>query len=139
MQVKTRTLQNFIGGKFVDSEGETIDIINPSTGEGFAQAPLSTQAEIDAAFKAAADAFPGWRDRTPSERSLALLKIADSISANAERLVQIESENTGQPFELTMSEEIPPSVDQVRFFAGAARILECRSAGGDMAEHTTTF
>ena len=137
MQVKTRTLQNFIGGKFVDSEGETLDIINPSTGEVFAQAPISTKAEIDAAFKAAADAFPGWRDATPSERSLALLRIADSISANAERLVEIESENTGKPFELTMSEEIPPSVDQVRFFAGAARNLEGRSAGEYMAGHTS--
>src|ERR1700682_2427015 len=137
VQVKTRTLQNFIGGKFVDSEGETLDIINPSTGEVFAQAPVSTPAEIDAAFKAAADAFPGWRDATPSQRSLALLGIADSISANAERLVEIESENTGKPFELTMSEEIPPSVDQVRFFAGAARILEGRSAGEYMAGHTS--
>src|ERR1700730_2126473 len=137
MQVKTRTLQNFIGGKFVDSEGETLDIINPSTGEVFAQAPVSTTAEIDAAFKAAADAFPGWRDATPSQRSLALLGIADSISANAERLVEIESENTGKPFELTMSEEIPPSVDQIRFFAGAARILEGRSAGEYMAGHTS--
>src|ERR1700730_4926418 len=137
MQVKTRTLQNFIGGKFVDSEGETLDIINPSTGEVYASAPISTKAEIDAAFKAATAAFPGWRDVTPSERSLALLRIADSISANAERLVEIESENTGKPFELTMSEEIPPSVDQVRFFAGAARTLEGRSAGEYMAGHTS--
>src|SRR6202022_3460435 len=137
VQVKTRTLQNFIGGKFVDSEGETLDIINPSTGEVFAQAPVSTTAEIDAAFKAAADAFPGWRDATPSQRSLALLGIADSISANAERLVGIESENTGKPFELTMSEEIPPSVDQIRFFAGAARVLEGRSAGEYLKDHTS--
>jgi betaine-aldehyde dehydrogenase len=137
VQVKTRTLQNFIGGKFVDSEGETLDLINPSTGEVFAQAPISTPTEIDAAFKAAADAFPGWRDATPSQRSLALLGIADSISANAERLVEIESENTGKPFELTMSEEIPPSIDQIRFFAGAARILEGRSAGEYMAGHTS--
>jgi betaine-aldehyde dehydrogenase len=137
VQVKTRTLQNFIGGKFVDSEGEAMDLVNPSTGEVFAQAPVSTSAEIDAAFKAAADAFPGWRDATPSQRSLALLGIATSVSANAERLVEIESENTGKPFELTMSEEIPPSVDQIRFFAGAARILEGRSAGEYMAGHTS--
>ena len=137
MQVKTRTLQNFIGGKFVDSEGEPMDLVNPSTGEVFAQAPISTDKEIDAAFKAAADAFPGWRDATPSERSLALLRIADTISKNAERLVQVESENTGKPIELTMSEEIPPAVDQVRFFAGAARILEGRSAGEYMAGHTS--
>ena len=137
MQVKTRTLQNFIGGKFADSEGETIDLINPSTGEVFAQAPVSTPAEIDAAFKAASDAFPEWRDATPSERSLALLRIADSIEKNAARLVEVESENTGKPIELTLSEEVPPAVDQVRFFAGAARILEGRSAGEYMKGHTS--
>jgi betaine-aldehyde dehydrogenase len=137
VQVKTRTLQNFIGGKSVDSEGETIDLINPSTGEVFAQAPVSTPAEIDAAFKAASDAFPEWRDATPSERSLALLRIADSIEKNAERLVAVESENTGKPIELTLSEEVPPAVDQVRFFAGAARILEGRSAGEYMKGHTS--
>jgi len=110
MQVKTRTLQNFIGGKFADSEGEAMDLINPSTGEVFAQAPISTDKEIDAAFKAAATAFPGWRDATPSERSLALLRIAESIEANARKLVEVESENTGKPLELTLSEEIhPPS------------------------------
>jgi len=137
MQVKTRTLQNFIGGKFADSEGEAMDLINPSTGEVFAQAPISTDKEIDAAFKAAAAAFPGWRDATPSERSLALLRIAESIEANARKLVEVESENTGKPLELTLSEEIPPAVDQVRFFAGAARILEGRSAGEYMAGHTS--
>ncbi len=137
MQVKTRTLQNFIGGKPVDSEGETIDLINPSTGEVFAQAPVSTPAEIDAAFKAASDAFPEWRDATPSERSLALLRIADSIEKNAQRLVEVESENTGKPIELTLSEEVPPAVDQVHFFAGAARILEGRSAGEYMKGHTS--
>jgi betaine-aldehyde dehydrogenase len=137
VQVKTRTLQNFIGGKFVDSEGETIDLINPSTGEVFAQAPVSMPAEIDVAFKAASDAFPEWRDATPSERSLALLRIADSIEKNAERLVEVESENTGKPIELTLSEEVPPAVDQVRFFAGAARILEGKSAGEYMKGHTS--
>src|SRR3982074_347744 len=95
VQVKTRTLQNFIGGRFVDSEGETIDLINPSTGEVFAQAPVSTPAEIDAAFKAASDAFPEWRDATPSQRSLALLRIADSIEKNAERLGEGECEKNG--------------------------------------------
>src|SRR3982074_39251 len=137
VQVKTRTLQNFIGGKFVDSEGETIDLINPSTGEVFAQAPVSTPAEVDAAFQAASDAFPEWRDATPSERSLALLRIADSIEKNAQKLVDVESENTGKPIELTLSEEVPPAVDQVRFFAGAARILQGTSAGEYMKGHTS--
>jgi betaine-aldehyde dehydrogenase len=137
VQVKTRTLQNFVGGKFVDSDGELADLVNPSTGEVFAQAPISTPADIDAAFKAASDAFPGWRDATPSERSRALLRIADALEAHARQLVEIESENTGKPIELTLSEEVPPAMDQVRFFAGAARILEGRSAGEYMAGHTS--
>jgi len=80
-------------------------------------------------MKAASDAFPGWRDSTPSERQRALLKIADAIEARADEFVNLESENCGKPKSLTASEEMPPMVDQIRFFAGAARNLEGRSAG----------
>ena len=82
-------------------------------------------------------AFGGWRDATPSERSLALLRIADAIEGRAEELVAAESENTGKPFGLTMSEEIPPMADQIRFFARAARMLEGRSAGEYMTGFTS--
>ena len=82
-------------------------------------------------------AFEGWRDATPSERSLALFRIADAIEARAEELVDAECENTGKPKALTMSEEIPPMVDQIRFFAGAARLLEGRSAGEYMTGFTS--
>src|ERR1019366_7294338 len=81
----------------------------------------------------AAAAFEGWRDATPAERSLALLRIADSIEAKAQQLVAVEAQNTGKPIALTLSEEIPPMVDQIRFFAGAARMLEGRSAGKSLA------
>ena len=131
-------LQNFVGGNFVDAKsGKSSEIIDPSTGEAFALAPLSGDEDVDAAFSAAAEAFPGWRDTTPSQRSLALFRIADALEANAEKLVRAESQNTGKPFGLTMSEEIPPMVDQIRFFAGAARVLEGRSAGEYMAGHTS--
>ncbi len=131
-------LENFVGGKKVPAKsGETTDIINPSTGEVYARAPLSGQGDIDAAFEAAADAFPGWRDATPSERSLALLRIADAMASHAEELVRVESENTGKPIGLTLSEEVPPMVDQIRFFAAAARTPEGRSAGEYMANHTS--
>ncbi len=133
-----KKLQNFINGKVVDSaSGETTTLINPSTGEAFATAPNSNSADIDKAMKAAADAFPVWRDSTPSERQRALLKIADAIEARAEEFVDIESENCGKPKSLTASEEMPPMVDQIRFFAGAARNLEGRSAGEYMKGMTS--
>ena len=124
------TLQNYINGAFVASSStETTTIINPSTGEAFATAPKSNKADVDAAMKAAADAFESWKDTTPSERQLALLKIADLIEQNAEELIAAECQNTGKPKYLMASEEIPPAVDQIRFFAGAARNLEGKSAG----------
>jgi betaine-aldehyde dehydrogenase len=131
-------LRNFVGGQETDFDyDKRLDLINPSTGEVFATAPISSEAEVTAAFAAASDAFEGWRDKTPSERSLALLRIADTLEAHAEQLVQAECENTGKPIGLTMSEEIPPMIDQIRFFAGAARMLEGRSAGEYMSGFTS--
>ena len=131
-------LQNFIGGQWTDlSYDKRADLIDPSTGEVFATAPISGPAEIDAAFASAAEAFPGWRDSTPAERSLALLRIADALEARADQFVKAESQNTGKPLALTASEEIPPMVDQIRFFAGAARMLEGRSAGEYMSGFTS--
>ena len=106
-------LANFINGKSVDSaSGETTSIINPSTGQAYASAPKSNSADIDSAFKAASDAFPGWRDSTPSQRQLALIRIADAIESKQGELIEIESQNTGKPVSLVTSEEIPPMVDQ---------------------------
>jgi betaine-aldehyde dehydrogenase len=131
-------LRNFIGGQETDfAYDKRADLIDPSTGEVFATAPISSEAEVTAAFAAATDAFEGWRDATPSERSLALLRIADTIESKAEQLVAVESQNTGKPVALTLSEEIPPMVDQIRFFAGAARMLEGRSAGEYMSGFTS--
>ncbi len=131
-------LRDFIGGQETDfSYDKRADLIDPSTGEVFATAPISSEAEVTAAFAAATDAFEGWRDATPSERSLALLRIADTIESKAEQLVAVECQNTGKPVALTLSEEIPPMVDQIRFFAGAARMLEGRSAGEYMSGFTS--
>jgi betaine-aldehyde dehydrogenase len=133
-----KELRNFVGGKYTDAASDTrAELINPSTGEAFATAPVSSQADVDAAFSAASQAFPTWRDATPAERSLALLRIADAIEAKGDELVAAESENTGKPIELTKSEEIPPMVDQIRFFAAAARMLEGRSAGEYMSGFTS--
>jgi betaine-aldehyde dehydrogenase len=131
-------LANFINGKSVDStSGETTSIINPSTGQAYASAPKSNSADIDSAFKAASDAFPGWRDSTPSQRQLALIRIADAIESKQKELIEIESQNTGKPVSLVTSEEIPPMVDQIRFFAGAARNLEGKSAAEYMPGMTS--
>jgi len=133
-----KKLQNFINGQSVDSKsGETTTLINPATGQPFATAPISNAADVDAAMKAASNAFVDWRDSTPSERQRALLKIADAIEARADEFVAIESENCGKPTGLTASEEVPPMVDQIRFFAGAARNLEGKSAGEYMRGMTS--
>ncbi|MGW3679732.1 gamma-aminobutyraldehyde dehydrogenase [Streptomyces prasinus] len=130
MSTELRRLRNYIGGAFRDAaDGRTTEVVNPVTGEAYATAPLSGQADVDAAMAAAAEAFPGWRDATPAERQKALLKVADAIEERAEELIAAEVENTGKPTGLTRTEEIPPMVDQIRFFAGAARMLEGRSAG----------
>jgi betaine-aldehyde dehydrogenase len=134
----TRTVQNFVAGKLTDAlDGRRSDLIDPSTGEVFGTAPVSGEADVDAAYGAAAKAYETWRDTTPSERQRALLKFADAMEERAEDIIAAECENTGKPIELTRTEEIPPSVDQIRFFAGAARLLEGRSAGEYMAGHTS--
>ncbi|MQA03748.1 MAG: aldehyde dehydrogenase family protein [Streptosporangiales bacterium] len=133
-----RTLQNFVGGEYVDpADGRTLDIVDPSTGEVFAQAPASGAADVDAAFQTAAKAFEGWRDTTPAERGLALFRIADAIEARADELVGLECENTGKPVGLTRSEEIWQVTDAIRFFASAARVLEGRASAEYMADHTS--
>ena len=133
-----KKLSNFINGKSVEStSGETTTLINPATAQPFATAPKSNAADVDLAMKSAAAAFEGWRDSTPSERQRALLKIADAIEARAEEFVATESENCGKPMGLTASEEVPPMLDQIRFFAGAARNLEGKSAGEYMRGMTS--
>jgi betaine-aldehyde dehydrogenase len=133
-----RAFQNFVNGKHTDAaDGHTIAVVNPSTGEQYATAPLSGAADIDAAMEAASAAYEEWSNSTPSERSLALIRIADAVEARAEELIALEAENCGKPIELTRSEEIPPMVDQIRFFAGAARHLEGKSAGEYMKNMTS--
>lgn len=138
MTSEVRQLRNFIGGQYVDPDGDaTSDIVNPATAGVVAKAPISTQADVDRAYAAASTAFDTWGQTTPSERQQALLKFADAIEARADDFVRLEGENTGKPNALTASEEIPPMVDQLRFFAGAARVLEGRAAGEYMPGHTS--
>jgi len=132
------SVSNFINGRSVPAaDDRTLDVINPATGEVYLTSPLSGPEDVDRAYAAAAKAFESWRDSTPSDRQQALLKFADALDARAEQLIAVESENTGKPIALTRTEEVPPMVDQIRFFAGAARVLEGRSAGEYLAGHTS--
>ena len=138
MTSQPRQLRNFIGGQYVDPDGDaTTDIVDPSTAQVVATAPVSVQADVDRAYAAASTAFETWGDTTPGERQAALLKFADAIEARADDFIRLEGENTGKPHALTRSEEIPPMLDQLRFFAGAARVLEGKSAGEYMKGHTS--
>lgn len=133
-----REAANLIGGKLQAArDGRTAELIDPATGKVFATAPVSGERDIDAACRAASDAFVAWRDSTPAERSMAMLKIADAMEARGEELIRIECENTGKPFQLTVEEELGAALDQIRFFAGAARVLEGRAAGEYMRGHTS--
>ena len=133
-----KTLQNFVNGKKLSATSDKVqDLINPSTGEVFAKAPVSNAADVDKAMKAAASAFEIWKETTPGERQKAINKIADAIEARSEELIGIESENTGKPIAVTRAEEIGPMLDQIRFFAGAARNLEGKSAAEYFKGHTS--
>ncbi|MFI6880377.1 gamma-aminobutyraldehyde dehydrogenase [Streptomyces sp. NPDC050400] len=132
------TFRNYIAGAFQDAaDGRTLPIEDPTTGEVYATSALSGAADVDAAMAAAAAAFPAWRDATPAVRQKALLKIADSMEARADELAATESRDTGKPLHLVRDEEVAPVIDQVRFFAGAARMLEGRSAGEYMEGFTS--
>ena len=136
--MKVKTLQNFVNGKKVSATSDKVqDLINPATGEVFAKAPVSNAADVDKAMKAAAGAFEIWKESTPGERQKAINKIADAIEARSEELIGIESENTGKPIAVTRAEEIGPMLDQIRFFAGAARNLEGKSAAEYFKGHTS--
>ncbi|MFH0242167.1 gamma-aminobutyraldehyde dehydrogenase [Streptomyces sp. HK10] len=139
MGTELRRLRNYIDGEFRDAaDGRTTEVVNPATGEVYATASLSAAADVDAAMAAAEAAFPAWRDATPGTRQTAVLKIADAIERRADELLAAECENTGKPLELTRQEELPMMLDQIRFFAGAARLLEGKSAGEYM-EGMTSF
>jgi betaine-aldehyde dehydrogenase len=131
-------LRNFVNGRYADPcEGAYSEVIDPSTGATYAHAPVSSAADVDEALRAAATAFEGWRDSTPAERSRAMLRFADAVERRAGEFVEAETRNTGKPVALAVTDELPPSVDQLRFFAGAARILEGRSAGEYLRDHTS--
>ena len=131
-------VKNFINGEWCDAvDGGRSNLIDPSTGQVYAEAVVSSSADVDRAMEAASSAFASWKRTTPSERSLAMLKFADAVEAAGDDLMAAESKNCGKPYELHRGEEVGPMVDQLRFFAGAARHLEGKAAGEYMADMTS--
>ena len=140
MATATKTkLQNFIDGEFVDAaDGATEEVTNPATGEVIAEMQLSTEKDVDRAVAAAKRAFPGWAATTPGERAAAILKLADLLEEHAEELADLESADAGKPRGVFLEDEMPFLCDNLRFFAGAGRVLEGKSAG-EYVENRTSF
>ncbi|HCO02267.1 MAG TPA: gamma-aminobutyraldehyde dehydrogenase [Actinobacteria bacterium] len=129
----------FIGGEWQDGAGEdSQQVLDPSTGAVIAEVPKGTAEDVDRAVAAARRAFDEtWIDTTPAERSLMLLKLADTVEAHGDEIARMESQNVGKPLATTLSDEIPPMVDNLRFFAAGARTLEGRAAGEYMRGFTS--
>ena len=137
MSTTVSKYQNFIGGEWVDAAGgETMEVLNPATGETIAEVPSVTAEDVDRAVQAAKRALPEWLETTPGERGEMLLKLADAIEEHADELAELESQNVGKPLSYA-KDEMPVCSDNIRFFAGAARVLEGKSAGEYMRGYTS--
>jgi betaine-aldehyde dehydrogenase len=130
-------LHNFIDGEPAPAGGETMAVLDPSSAQERWRAPISSPEDVGLAVRAARRAFASWSQTTPGERSQALLGIADAIEREGERLAQLEAQNAGKPLEAVKRDELPVIVDNLRFFAGAARCLEGRAAGEYMRGYTS--
>ncbi|WP_347882190.1 gamma-aminobutyraldehyde dehydrogenase [Nocardioides sp. CER19] len=136
----TEMIQNYIDGRLVDSPtGSFIDLVDPTTGEVNGRSPVSLPAEVDAAYAAAERSLEPWKRLPPSRRQKYLLDLADVIAEHRDELARLQSRDTGQLVRFIASEEIDQGVDQLRFFAGAARLLEGKSAGEYLEEHTSSI
>jgi betaine-aldehyde dehydrogenase len=137
-ETDVQTLQNFIDGEFAaPAEGKTEEIVNPATGQTIAHAPLSSEEDVNRAVAAARSAFEGWGNATPGDRSVALLKLADAIEEHGDEFARLEALDAGKPIEAVKSDEVPAMVDNLRFFAGAARVLEGKSTGEYLEGYTS--
>src|SRR5688572_15791040 len=129
--------KNLVGGEWVDAaSGETMEVLNPSTGEVIAEVPRSSAEDVERAVDAARKAYAEWADKTPKDRMELLLKLADVLDENADELTRLESQNVGKPMAIA-GDEVPFSADNLRFFAGAARTLEGKAAGEYVEGYTS--
>src|SRR5438045_6705048 len=135
MSVTVSSYKNIVGGEWVDSaSGETMEVVNPATGEAIAEVPRGTKDDADRAVEAAKKALPEWLETTPGERAELLLRLADLLDEHAEELAELESQNVGKPLPAAR-DEMPVSSDNIRLFARAARLLE----GKATAEYTPGY
>jgi betaine-aldehyde dehydrogenase len=138
MATAVRTLQNFIGGEYVDaSADESFDVVNPATGDQLAAEPLSTSEDVDRAVEAARSAFESFEQTTPADRATLLLKLADALEEHGDEITELEVANAGKPIEAFKADEIPAMSDCLRFFAGAARTLQGPTAGEYLEGYTS--
>src|SRR6195952_3205330 len=135
-----QVIRNFINGEYVEASADSsFELLDPSTELTYGSSPVSSKHDVDTAFKAAEAAFEEWGETTPGERQLALFRIADAMENRAEEFADLESQDTGKPRASLVTDEIMLSVDQIRFFAGAARVLEGRASGEYMKDHTSSI
>jgi betaine-aldehyde dehydrogenase len=136
----TETIRNFVDGGLVDSATDRwIELVDPTTGEPDGRSPVSTGAEVDGAYAAASRAFRAWRELSPGGRQAFLLDLADAVKEHRDELARLQSRDTGQLVRFIASEEIDQGVDQLRFFAGAARLLEGKAQAEYLPGHTSSI
>ncbi|MFI2263424.1 gamma-aminobutyraldehyde dehydrogenase [Streptomyces tubercidicus] len=121
------------------SSGRTQEVVDPATGGTVYSYELAGTAEVDAAVEAARQAFPEWGGATPGERSDTLHRFAAALAEDADDLAAAESLNCGKPIKLSKEFDVPGSIDNAAFFAGAARHLEGKAAGEYSADHTSVI
>ena len=133
-----KQFRNFVNGQYVEADTESFsDVFDPATGKVYGIAPNSSPTDVSGAYQAASNAFEGWKDSTPAERQLALLRIADAIEKRADEIADVESKDTGKPRPALARTEVKGIVNQIRFFAGAARNLEGRASAEYARNHTS--
>ncbi len=133
-------IRNFVNGEYVSANADSsFEVVNPATEEVYASSPVSSAADVNAAFAAAATAFETWGETTAAERQLALFRIADAMEGRAEEFADLESKDTGKPRPHLVRDEIMLSVDQIRFFAGEARHLSGMATGEYLKDHTSSI
>ncbi|MEF9900230.1 MAG: gamma-aminobutyraldehyde dehydrogenase [Pseudomonas sp.] len=132
--MQTRLL---INGQLVAGEGNALAVLNPALGSVLVEINEASEDQVDAAVRAADRAFESWSQTTPKDRSLLLLKLAQSIEAHGEELARLESDNCGKPYAAALNDEIPAIADVFRFFAGATRCLGGSAAGEYLPGHTS--
>lgn len=139
MSVAVKVASSWINGASVETNGGTHQIVDPATGKSVAEYSLATATDVDTAVAAARAAFPAWAGATPAERSAVLAKLAKLADEHADQLISEEVSQTGKPVRLATEFDVPGSIDNIDFFAGAARHLEGKASAEYSGDHTSSI